>query len=208
MRRLLILTLFALLTVACASEPPLTIKEIQETREAEATVIAVEQQATIDGRKALIGSIAPEGTNISDTEPERGHNEDITYPFEGLPSPGGEHHPQWQKCDVYTSPVFAQHAIHAMEHGGVWITYNPDDVSETDISNLAGYSKGEAFVLVSPFPNQDSPIVVSAWGLQLEPDSSSDARIREFIDVFANGPQTPEPGANCAGGVTKVAEEG
>lgn len=201
MNRFLILSLFALLMVACGGQEPLTVAQIRETAEAEATASALDFEATVDGRVSLIASIAPEGTNISPTEPDRGHSETVNYPFEGLPSPGGEHHPQWQKCEAYPQPVLAQHAIHAMEHGGVWISYNPDDVNETDIKNLEGYTKGEPFVLVSPFPNQDSPIAVSAWGLQLLPDDSSDARIREFIDAFANGPQTPEPGANCAGGV-------
>ena len=201
MKRILILSLFALLIVACGGQEPVSIADKRATVEAEATESAINAQATIDGRDSMIASIAPDGTNISPTEPERGHSETVNYPFEGLPSPGGEHHPQWQKCEAYSQPILTQHAIHAMEHGGVWITYNPDDVNESDIDNLEGYTQGEPFVLVSPFPNQDSPIAVSAWGLQLLLDSSSDGRIREFIDAFANGPQTPEPGANCAGGV-------
>ena len=200
MKKILLLTILALLMAACGGNEPLTVAQIRETAEAEATVAAEDFQATLDAREALIGSIAPEGTTIL-AEPERTHDETVNYPFGGLPPAGGVHHPQWQKCEAYPNPVLPQYAIHAMEHGGVWITYNPDDVNDTDISNLEGYTRGEPFVLVSPYPDQDSPVVVSAWGLQLVLDSSSDGRIREFVDAYANGPQTPEPGANCAGGV-------
>ena len=47
----------------------------------------------------------------------------------------------------------------------------------------------------------DTPIAVSAWGHQLKVDSADDARLGAFIKEYRQGPQTPEPGAACTGGV-------
>ena len=43
-------------------------------------------------------------------------------------------------------------------------------------------------------------IALSAWNNQLIVDSVNDDRVAKFINYFANGPQTPEPGAPCSGG--------
>ncbi|MPZ29305.1 MAG: DUF3105 domain-containing protein, partial [Micromonosporaceae bacterium] len=45
-----------------------------------------------------------------------------------------------------------------------------------------------------------APVVASAWGKQLPLDSADDPRLKEFVRTFAQGPQTPEPGAPCTGG--------
>ncbi|WP_370369936.1 DUF3105 domain-containing protein [Catenulispora sp. GP43] len=59
----------------------------------------------------------------------------------------------------------------------------------------------ESHTLLSPYPTEASPITVTAWGKQLMVNSASDARIAKFIKAYAAGPQTPEPGAPCSGGV-------
>jgi hypothetical protein len=46
-----------------------------------------------------------------------------------------------------------------------------------------------------------SPVVASAWGKQLRLDGAGDPRLERFVSAFQQGPQTPEPGAACTGGV-------
>ena len=75
MKKILLISLFALLLAACGGGEPLTVAQIRETAEAEATTAANDLQETLDAREALIGNIAPAGTNISETDPERGHDE-------------------------------------------------------------------------------------------------------------------------------------
>jgi hypothetical protein len=59
-----------------------------------------------------------------------------------------------------------------------------------------------SYVLLSPYPDLDTPIAASAWGLQLKVDSADDARLGTFLDKYIQGEQTREPGAACSGGIT------
>jgi hypothetical protein len=45
-----------------------------------------------------------------------------------------------------------------------------------------------------------SPVVLTAWGTQLEVDDASDPRVEPFLAKYRQGEQTPEPGAPCTGG--------
>lgn len=128
------------------------------------------------------------------------HTEDpVDYPQD--PPAGGPHFPAWQKCQVYDKPIPNEPAVHAQEHGAVWITYQPD-LPEADIKALAAFSEGQPYVLISPYPDLDSPIVASAWGAQLRLVDVADPRLPEFIARFAgNG---PESGATCDSGLEET----
>jgi hypothetical protein len=129
----------------------------------------------------------------------RGHDETVEYADLELPPVGGLHSGVWQNCGIYTDPIEAKNAVHSMEHGAVWIAHQPGIGSE-DIDTLHDLVRGERYVLLSPYPNLKSPIVLTAWGIQLELESASDARIAQFVDQYQQGPQTPELGATCSNG--------
>ncbi len=130
----------------------------------------------------------------------RSHDDDIVYDDTGLPPAGGIHASIWQNCGIYTEPISAANAAHSMEHGAVWVTYQPD-LDQDEVELLQDLVRDERFVLLSPFPGLQSPVVLTAWGIQLEIDSADDSRIPEFIDRYQQGPQTPELGASCVNGV-------
>jgi|SRR4051794_39676711 len=48
----------------------------------------------------------------------------VTY--EQSPPVGGDHNPIWQNAGFYEEPVQNEKAVHNIEHGAVWITYEPD----------------------------------------------------------------------------------
>lgn len=129
---------------------------------------------------------------------ERGHDDGATYPDTGLPPAGGLHANNWQNCGIYDAPINSANAVHSLEHGAVWLTYNPD-LPADQVEELKDYARGQSYVLMSPFPNQISPVVLSAWGLQLQLDSVTDKRIQTFLERYIQGPQTPELGATCGG---------
>ena len=120
----------------------------------------------------------------------------VDYPQD--PPVGGPHDPSWQRCAVYDAPVRKENAVHSLEHGAVWITYQPD-LPESDREILAKLAEGQRYILISPYPGLEDPVVASAWGAQLRLDDVNDPRLPAFIDRYAgNG---PERGATCDTGV-------
>jgi hypothetical protein len=113
---------------------------------------------------------------------------------------GGTHHDIWQNCGIYDEPLEAENVVHSMEHGAVWISYQPE-LSDDDVNTLRDLVRGERFIVLSPYPGLQSPVVLTAWGVQLELNSVEDDRVEEFIDRYQVGPQTPERGATCSDGV-------
>lgn len=125
------------------------------------------------------------------------HTKDpVNYPQD--PPAGGPHDPSWQKCAVYDAPVRNENAVHSLEHGAVWITYQPD-LPAAEKEAVTKLAAGKPYLLVSPYPDLDAPLVASAWGAQLRPEGVDDPRLAAFITRYAgNG---PEPGASCDTGV-------
>lgn len=121
----------------------------------------------------------------------------VDYPM--IPPAGGDHDAVWQNCGVYTEPVRNENAVHSLEHGAVWITYSPD-LGTDQVEALTARAEGEDYVLVSPYDGLDSPIALSAWGLQLQVKDAEDPRVDAFLTKYLQGEQTPEPGAPCFGG--------
>jgi hypothetical protein len=152
-------------------------------------VISVRQQA---------GSTSPEGVKTFHNLSRRHTGRPVEYPQ--TPPVGGPHSPVWQNCGFYSEPVRNENAVHSIEHGAVWITYRPD-LPREQVDKLRELANSQSYVLVSPYPGLASPIVASAWGKQLTLSSANDPRLEEFIQVYRQGPQTPEPGAPCTGGV-------
>lgn len=144
------------------------------------------------------GPGAPEGTEEVAVA-SRGH---VAGPVDYAETPpvGGDHAPAWQNCGIYSEPIADENAVHSLEHGTVWITYQPDLAPE-QVEALEDRAAGETHVLVTPYEGLDSPVVLSAWGRQLRVDSVDDERIDEFVRSFQQGPQTPELGATCSGAI-------
>jgi Protein of unknown function (DUF3105) len=152
----------------------------------------------VDARQKAASS-PPDGVKSYDVGPAGDHTEgDIDYPQ--TPPAGGAHNPVWQNCGFYEEPVRDENAVHSLEHGAVWITYLPS-IPQDEIERLRDLSEGNDFVLVSAKPDQDSPVVATAWGKQLTLESAEDPNLERFINAYSQGPQTPEPGAPCTGGI-------
>ncbi|NLD76028.1 MAG: DUF3105 domain-containing protein, partial [Acidimicrobiales bacterium] len=105
----------------------------------------------------------------------------------------------WQNCGIYDEPVPVANAVHSLEHGAVWVSYHPD-LPPSDVAALREAVEGESYALLSPYPDLASPVVLTAWGVQLEVDNVDDDRIPTFLNKYLQGEQTPEPGASCRGG--------
>jgi len=141
--------------------------------------------------------------NYRETQPEMLSNNHVQgpQPYEVLPPVGGDHNPAWQNClgDVYTEPIANEHAVHSLEHGAVWVTYNPDQLAADQVESLAGLVRGNEKLFMSPFPELDAPISLQAWGYQLKADEPGDSRINDFIRTLRTNASLEGPTARCDG---------
>lgn len=121
-------------------------------------------------------------------------------PFLHIPPMGGDHSSDFTNCGIYTQPIDNWRAVHSLEHGAVWVTYTPK-LPQKQIAALIDQAKTHPYEILSPFPGLPSPVVASAWGKQLKMKDAYDARLAIFLQAYLQGPQTPEVGASCSGGV-------
>jgi hypothetical protein len=140
----------------------------------------------------------------------------VTYSV--LPPVGGPHNAIWMNAGVYTKPVPTERAVHNLEHGAIWITYNPD-LSAGSVSKLTAFVSRQTLIPepasevgisgdsnrymdLSPWASNSlpSPIVISAWGHQLRLTSPTDPRLQQFVDTFRYKQKySPEFGAPVDG---------
>ncbi|MEW6475099.1 MAG: DUF3105 domain-containing protein [Actinomycetota bacterium] len=136
------------------------------------------------------------------------------------PPAGGDHYPIWVNCGVYDKPIPSEKAVHAHEHGAVWITYRPD-LPHDQVEALEDFVRrqpmvaftikgvrrqtDERYILMSPFPGLPAPIVISSWAHQLRVESPDDPRLQRFVDTFRTNPKySPEYGPTCEGQPEKL----
>lgn len=140
----------------------------------------------------------------------------VTYAV--LPPMGGPHNATWMNAGVYTKPIPSERAVHNLEHGAVWITYNAN-LPAAEVSALTAFvteqslipesaesvgiaNDANRYVDLSPWASSDlpAPIVISAWGHQLRVTSPTDPRLQKFVDTFRhNAKYSPEFGAGVDG---------
>lgn len=136
----------------------------------------------------------PEGTEAV-LATDRNHIEGpISY--DRLVPAGGNHNPIWLQCGIYDRPVATENAVHTLEHGAVWITYQPD-IGSGAINTLENASRVRSKTILSPMPGQASPVMATAWGWQLELADAGDVRLRQFVQQFEGAKTVPEPSAAC-----------
>jgi Protein of unknown function (DUF3105) len=133
-------------------------------------------------------------------EPNHDHITSGTVNYDSTPPVGGNHSPFWADCTgtVYAKPIANENAVHDLEHGAVWITYR-EGLNSADVTALAKYVTGVDHMVMTPYPGLKTTISLQAWGYQLALNSSSDPRIKQFIDTFKENPKTtPEQGGSCS----------
>jgi len=134
-------------------------------------------------------------THVADTTPV-----DYDAEYGMSPPAGGNHWGAWLNCGVYTEPQQNENAVHALEHGAVWVTYNPDELTADEITTLQN-SLPETYIVMSPYPGLQAPVVASAWGNQVELDGVDDPRLGDFVTKFWRSADVPEPNAVCSGAI-------
>jgi len=119
----------------------------------------------------------------------------VTYPQ--TPPAGGEHNPTWLNCGVYNKPVPNENAVHSLEHGAIWVTYDPS-LSAAELATLKS-KLPSTYTVLSPFKDLPAPIVLSGWNTQLKVKKADDPRIAKFFEEYWKSANVPEPGSPCTG---------
>jgi len=184
---------------ACSTHDPTEAPHVDDVQpEAPATM---PQQNGFPDKPAIPNESSIEGVQTyPDKSVYHNHVSEVQTPEGDIPPAFGEHLSAWQNCGIYEQPVGLGNALHSMEHGAVWLTYAPN-LSESQIADLQKLVHGHGYVLMSPYPPQKKPAVLTAWGVQLIIDTLPDDRISQFVVYYEQGPQNPEPGAPCSGAV-------
>jgi hypothetical protein len=136
-------------------------------------------------------------------EPNHAHTQgNVTVKYDTTPPTGGNHNQIWADCTgtVYSKPIANENAVHMLEHGTVWITYNADEVKGAALAALAKKVQDIGNdIALSPYPNLDVPVSLQSWGYQLKVQSPTDGRIDTFIAALRNNKKTtPEYGTSCS----------
>jgi hypothetical protein len=134
----------------------------------------------------------------------------VTYSV--TPPVGGDHNPTPLTCGVYAVPVPNEYAVHDLEHGAIWITYQPS-LPQSEVDQLKSFvdrqsvltpstgGPGSRYMTLTPYPGLPTPVVMSSWGFQLRLSSPTDPRMQQFVDKFRASQQfTPEYGGECTNG--------
>ncbi|HEY0636629.1 MAG TPA: DUF3105 domain-containing protein [Pseudonocardiaceae bacterium] len=142
-----------------------------------------------------------DGVEKIDYSQSRGHV-DATQrvAYDQLPPFGGPHDSVWAACNgvVYSQPVRNENMVHPLEHGAVWIAYNPDRITGSALDTLKAKVENQQYIMMSPYPDLDKPISLQSWGHRLKLDSADDERIDQFIRALRTNPyQHPEVGGTC-----------
>jgi len=123
---------------------------------------------------------------------------DYRAKYDMSPPAGGDHSATWLNCGVYEQVVPEVNAVHSLEHGAVWVTYDADALDDEQLEQLRS-SVPATYTIVSPYEGLASPITLSAWGVQLQLDDVDETEITSFLEKYWQSPDAPEPGASCAG---------
>lgn len=92
----------------------------------------------------------------------------------------------------YKNGIPDAHAVHALEHGGIWITYNPEMISDDEIEILQDIrTDNRNATILSPREKNDSKIALTSWGMIMKLDNADKDAIQTFIDENKNN--SPEP---------------
>ena len=183
---------FALLVSACGGSGSST--EPEPVDPAPVDTVAVEApEACPDAVNA-----APEKLPVGEVRElsDNGAVHVVCASYDHTPPASGDHFPAWQNCGIYTQPIQNQTAVHSLEHGAVWVAYQPD-LDASLIQAMTERLKSEKFALMAPYPGLQNPIVLTAWTRQLAVDDWSDPAIEEFLDTYFGNPPAPEAGESC-----------
>jgi hypothetical protein len=118
--------------------------------------------------------------------------------YDQTPPVGGPHNPAWLNCGVYDEPQQNENVVHTLEHGAVWIAYDPATTTDAEVAALVALAP-DTYSVVSPYEGLGDAKAISAWGAQLFFTDVADPAVEDFLTEFWRSADSPEPNAPCTG---------
>ncbi len=137
------------------------------------------------------------------------HIEDgTTYDaYNSVPPTSGPHWSAPAPWGIYGAPVPNERQVHNLEHGGVIIQYNTEDLEL--IRKLREFARSQSnfpcYLIVAPYPDMQSTIALTAWpgkpgtlttdatylpGVLDTMDAYDEERLQAFVDAYrGKGPE-------------------
>jgi hypothetical protein len=196
-RSLLLGTAVLLVTTACGNSAP---PAAPTSTSSKVTMPAASQSPTSAAPAGKDPSTTIEGIEIHPYASRDHIQAPRRVAYDQAPPFGGNHDYIWATCNgvVYTKAVRNEHMVHALEHGAVWIAYNPEQVTGDALAKLAQKVTNQPYTLMSPYPGLDKPVSLQSWGHRLKLTDPADPRVDQFIKALRQNSYTfPEPGATC-----------
>jgi hypothetical protein len=149
----------------------------------------------------LIGRNAPDGPGqrIDELIPQHVAPGQEHEPYTSVPATSGSHYAQPlapARWGAHDSILADEVLLHNLEHGYVNLHYNcPDGCPElvqqlTDIADKATDRGGK--VLMSPYPDMDTRIALTAWSFLDQFEVFDEDRIGDFVNSHESSPNAPE----------------
>jgi len=105
------------------------------------------------------------------------------------PPTSGGHYDDAADWGVYHEEIPDEAAVHALEHGGIWITYNEiDESTKNTLEDIA--KENPASVLISPRAANDTKIAIVSWQHMMKLETVDKAFIQKYINTYIN--KSPE----------------
>jgi len=120
--------------------------------------------------------------------------------YDQRPPVGGPHAELPQLCGLYRVQVADENIVASLATGAIWITFEPT-MTEEDIETLRAAAQGELDVVLTPYEGLPAPVVMTAWGRQLELSDPADDRVQMFTVIYRNHERAPLVDESCARGV-------
>lgn len=159
-------------------------------------VIAIVVAVVVTSAQPEVDRADIDVTGVETFEQLAGQHVEGAVEYDQTPPAGGPHAAAWLNCGIYEQQVPNENAVHSLEHGAVWVTYDPEQVTGGDLDALRD-AMPSTYIILSPFEGLDAPVVASAWGAQVKLDGVDDERLADFITKYRQSPDAPEPGALC-----------
>ena len=80
--------------------------------------------------------------------------------YDRFPPVGGPHDADLgrvQRRGLHQGAVRNENMVHTLEHGAIWITYNPDTISAADLTTLKNIVTGQQYITLTPYPGLTRP---------------------------------------------------